>query len=192
MTQSKKNSGTIRIIGGTHRRRTLSVPPIEGVRPTPDRVRETLFNWLGQNLEGWRVLDLFAGSGILSLEARSRGAAEVISIERHPIAMRYLRDASSRLELPLQLIEDDAFAASSRLAKKQPRHFDLLLLDPPFQEADHWIDRLLPIAESLVAPDGWLYLETPHALEPSPSWEPYRSAVAGQVCYHLWRHHRQG
>lgn len=184
---SPSTSHTIRIIGGSHRRRTLTVPAVEGVRPTPDRVRETLFNWLGQTLQGWHVIDVFAGSGILSFEARSRGAENVIAIERHPLAMRHIRDTAERLNLPLQCIEGDALGACRRLAEQSPQSVDLILLDPPFNEAEKWLEQLLPLAECLLKPEGWLYLELPQPVEPAAPWNAYRSAIAGQVCYHLWR-----
>lgn len=176
--------GEIRIIGGRFRRRLIKFPALPSVRPTPDRVRETLFNWLGQTLDGWRVLDLFAGSGALSLEALSRGAIEAVAIESNTVAARALADNARTLEAPLTLIYQDARKAVASLPS---HHFDVIFADPPFDALDEWLPFLLDSAQRLLQPEGWLYLEAPSLFAPPPDWELYRSATAGQVCYHLLR-----
>ncbi len=124
---------TIRIIGGDWKRTPLPVLDLDGLRPTPDRVRETLFNWLGQDLEGRRCLDLFAGSGALGFEAASRGAASVVMVERHPRAAQQLRALKDKLAArAIEIAEADALRIAAGLA---PRSFDVVFVDPPFGDA---------------------------------------------------------
>lgn len=120
----------VRIIGGKHRGRKLPVADAPGLRPTPDRVRETLFNWLGQNLSGWHCLDLFAGSGALGFEAASRGAASVVLVEQAPAVARILQTAVAALKEPaLSLVCTDALAY---LKKPDIHPLDLVFIDPPY------------------------------------------------------------
>lgn len=180
--------GRVRIIGGQWKRTPLQVPAVPGLRPTPDRVRETLFNWLGQSLEGWRCLDLFAGSGALGLEAASRGAARVVLVERDPVASRLIAQALSRLAAGerVQLIEADAQRALSDLKARNEPRFDLVFLDPPFSE--NWVTRLWPAIEACVADAGLIYVESDRAFDPVPQpWRVERTGRAGQVHYHLLR-----
>ena len=122
--------GEVRLIGGLWKRSKLPVADSPGLRPTPDRVRETLFNWLGQDLTGWHCLDAFAGSGALGFEAASRGAAEVVLLERDPALAASLRLSRQRLKAEAMRIEaGDAISWMSRAASGS---FDLVLLDPPF------------------------------------------------------------
>ena len=182
--------GEIRIIGGIYRGRKLKFPAIPGLRPTPDRVRETLFNWLGQTLEGWRVLDLFAGSGALSFEAASRGAADIIAIEHHPHIFAVLKMNAQLLQAPIQLFNQDAAFALTRLSSSDTLPFDLIVADPPFEQIDIWIPLLIEFAQKYLHPSGWLYIESPKPLELPPTAHKlrvYRSATAGQVCYHLYQ-----
>ncbi|MBL8323481.1 MAG: 16S rRNA (guanine(966)-N(2))-methyltransferase RsmD [Rubrivivax sp.] len=170
--------GEVRLIGGLWKRSKLPVPARPGLRPTPDRVRETLFNWLGQDLTGWRVLDAFAGSGALGFEAASRGAAEVTLLERDPVIARGLQASKQRLNgTMLTILCADALAWMSRAA---PGRFDLVLLDPPFDAALG--ARAADLAAPLVAPTGLLYVEGREALAPIPAgFEPRRSLRAGAV-----------
>lgn len=171
----------LRLIGGRYKRRRLPVPDRPGLRPTPDRVRETLFNWLGQDLSGWRVLDAFAGSGALGLEAASRGAAEVVLIERDAVSAAALRASVQRLAaVGVQVVAADALVW---MARAQPGCYDLVLIDPPF---DAGLDAAaLALAAPLVAADGWLYVESAHAVEPSPGWTLHRHGRAGAVHFQL-------
>lgn len=169
----------VRIIGGRWKRSKLPVPDRPGLRPTPDRVRETLFNWLGQDLSGWRCLDAFAGSGALGLEAASRGAARVLMLERDAALVRGLRETAQRLQAGTVEVEAaDALAWMQRHGRPE---WDLVLLDPPF-EADLFAPALAA-ARPLLAPDGLIYLEANRA------WTPADAAPAGLS---LWRQGRAG
>ena len=178
-------SGHLRIIGGRHRGRRLPIPDQPGLRPTADRVRETLFNWLMPVLPGARCLDLFAGSGALGLEAASRGAGEVVLVERNAlVARQLLLNVQTLAEPGVQVIQADALAWLAR----DPSPFDLVFLDPPFAEA------LLAPACALLAARGWLapgarvYLETAEraGFPPLPAgWDLVRERTAGQVRFGL-------
>lgn len=153
------------------------------MRPTPDRVRETLFNWLGQELDGLTCLDLFAGSGALGFEAASRGAAKVVMVEHAPRVLAALETNASLLAPAgrLEIVRSDAvkFAASTSL------RFDVLFLDPPYRQG--WIDRLVPLLPRIAAADAALYVESECALERCGDWRTVRNGKAGQVFYHLMR-----
>lgn len=179
----------VRIIGGHWKRSLLPVPDGDGLRPTPDRVRETLFNWLGQSLTGWRCLDLFAGSGALGLEAASRGAARVILVEQSPPVARSLQDSVRRLKAgeQVQVVRADA---ASWLDRNPPLSQDLILLDPPFK--GDWLPRILPRVLPWLAPGGLIYAEAGFALDDAwlqqhglPGLAVIRRGRAGQVHYHL-------
>jgi len=176
----------VRLIGGQWKRSKLPVADKPGLRPTPDRVRETLFNWLGQDLSGLRVLDAFAGSGALGFEAASRGAAEVVLLERDADLVRSLRSSQQRLQAGALRVEAaDAIAWMGRCA---PAFFDLLLLDPPFGAGLQ--PAALAAAAPLVAEGGALYLESPEPLAAAdipPGLALVRQARAGAVHYHLLR-----
>ena len=177
---------TVRIIGGEWRRRVLRFPVAEGLRPTPDRVRETLFNWLGQDLSGLSCLDLFAGSGALGFEAASRGAARVVMIEQSARVAAALKDNARLLgaEDRLEIVHADAVKFAASLNSSDVR-FDVLFLDPPYKKC--WIERLVPLLPQLLADDGVLYVEAESALESCSHWTTVRSGRAGQVFYHLMR-----
>jgi 16S rRNA (guanine966-N2)-methyltransferase len=173
----------VRLIGGQWKRTKLPVADRPGLRPTPDRVRETLFNWLGQDLAGWRVLDAFAGSGALGFEAASRGAGEVVLLERDAILARSLAASKDRLHADaLQVHATDALAWMMGAAHGR---FDLVLLDPPFDAGLH--GPATDAASKLLKPGGWLYVESDKQLEPSPGFESHRHLKAGAVHAHLWR-----
>ncbi|WP_317919929.1 MULTISPECIES: 16S rRNA (guanine(966)-N(2))-methyltransferase RsmD [unclassified Cupriavidus] len=179
----------VRIIGGRWKRTLLPVPDAQGLRPTPDRVRETLFNWLGQDLSGLACLDLFAGSGALGFEAASRGAAAVTLVEFNPRAARQLRDNQYRLDASqVRVVQGDAFTVAAQMPDGS---FDVVFLDPPF--AEDWIGPSLEHAARLLRPGGAVYVETDHALTgveaPVPaSLEIVRHARAGAVHFHLLQH----
>jgi 16S rRNA (guanine(966)-N(2))-methyltransferase RsmD len=174
----------VRLIGGQWKRSKLPVADRPGLRPTPDRVRETLFNWLGQDLTGWRCLDAFAGSGALGFEAGSRGAAEVILLDSDPQIVRSLNQSRQRLAATALRIEGaDALAWMRRCA---PDRFDLVLLDPPFDQA--LLAPAIVAAARLVLPGGFVYTESPAALNSWPDGlEPWRDARAGAVHFRLLR-----
>jgi 16S rRNA (guanine(966)-N(2))-methyltransferase RsmD len=174
----------VRIIGGLWKRSPLTVAEIPGLRPTPDRVRETLFNWLGQRLTGLRCLDLFAGTGALGLEAASRGASRVVMVESHREAARRISEACARLHADqVRLIEADAFVALDRLIEARER-FDLVFLDPPFGQG--LIERVTERLEPLLEEAARLYIEAEARLDAPPAgFVIERAAQAGQVHYHL-------
>ncbi|MBB1162138.1 16S rRNA (guanine(966)-N(2))-methyltransferase RsmD [Piscinibacter sp. SJAQ100] len=178
----------MRLIGGRWKRRKLPVPDAPGLRPTPDRVRETLFNWLGQTLDGWRVLDAFAGSGALGFEAASRGAAEVRLLEQDPRLVRGLQ-ASARLldPSPGNPLRIEAADACAWMRTAAPASRELVLLDPPFHQG---LDRAaLALARPLLAPQGWIYLESerawPDAELAALGLRLHRQLRAGAVHAHL-------
>jgi len=171
----------VRIIGGTWRRRLIRFPAAPGVRPTPDRVRETLFNWLGQDLTGKRCLDLYAGSGALSLEAASRGAALAVAVDRERALARALTEIGAALgasALEAHVADARTFVAAER------RNFDVIFLDPPFGE-DPW-PWLLPACAERLAPGGFIYAEAAHRILPPAGFVAWRRDRAGQVHYHLF------
>lgn len=165
----------------------MRFPDSGGLRPTPDRVRETLFNWLGQDLAGLSCLDLFAGSGGLGFEAASRGASRVVMVESAPRVFSAL-DANARLlgatAGRLEIVCKDAVRFVSSLRNTGLR-FDVLFLDPPFEQG--WIDRLTPLLPEILTEDGALYVEAEHAVHACGDWRTVRSGRAGQVFYHLMR-----
>ncbi len=175
--------GEVRLIGGQWKRSKLPVPNRPGLRPTPDRVRETLFNWLGQDLSGWAVLDAFAGSGALGFEAASRGARRVQMLEADSGIARSLATTAQRLQAPSITVQSADAMAWMRRA--EPGQFDLILLDPPF-EADLFMPACAA-AMPLLRPGGWLYLEAPAQFEAeSMGMVPHRHLKAGAVHAHLW------
>jgi 16S rRNA (guanine(966)-N(2))-methyltransferase RsmD len=170
----------VRIIGGTHRGRRIDVPGVAGLRPTPDRVRETLFNWLGQDLAGATTFEAWAGTGVLTLEARSRGAVLCVAVDRSAAVVRALRATAQRLGLePIEARTGDALAG----LVAETRRFDVIFADPPFAD-DPW-PRFLPLAASRLAPRGRIYAEADHPLDPPESLQIVRQARAGGVHYHL-------
>jgi len=170
----------VRIVGGTLRGRRIALAAGAELRPTPDRVRETLFNWLGQRLDGARCLDLYAGSGALGFEAVSRGAARVVMVERDRRALAALRRA--REELGAAAAEVVAGDADEYLARAGER-FDVVFLDPPFrQNADA---TLLGRLASRLEPGARVYLEAARPAEVPPPWRELKRARAGLVSFQL-------
>src|SRR5579871_2869850 len=177
---SQKAMNQIRIIGGDWKRTPLPVLDAEGLRPTPNRVRETLFNWLGQRLDGWVCLDLFAGSGALGFEAASRGAKRVVMVEKDPVAFAALERFRTLVGMTrVELVHDDALLY---LAAAQDR-FDVVFLDPPFRQ-----NALGPALEALparLAAGARVYVEAPAPLAADEEWRELKRARAGQVSYQL-------
>lgn len=172
------------MIGGQWKRSKLPVPERPGLRPTPDRVRETLFNWLGQDLTGWNVLDAFAGSGALGLEAASRGAAPVWLLERDATLVRGLQ--ATMLRLGATQVQVQCADALAWMRQGTAAAFDLVLLDPPFDAGLG--GAALAAAAPLVAPGGFLYFESGEgAAAPPPGFEAWRELRAGVVHVQLWR-----
>ncbi len=170
----------IRIIGGTHRSRLIEFPDAEGLRPTPDRVRETLFNWLGQTLYGKRCLDLFAGSGALGFEAASRGAEQVLMVENSRAVYKALQDNAKKLALiNVALRCEDGL----KFVLQQNGLFDVVFLDPPFKS--DYLPQLLPLLKNSLAQGGMVYLESGTAFEPDAAWRVVKRARAGAVHYQL-------
>lgn len=176
----------VRIIGGLWKRSKLPVADKPGLRPTPSRVRETLFNWLGQDLSGWRCLDVFAGSGALGFEAASRGAGQVVLVERDSQLVRGLRDTHARLKAGshVQVEAGDGLAFLRRCAAGS---FDLVFIDPPF-DADLF-DAALAAALPILSPAGFVYLEADTAFTDErlqgTGWAVNRAGRAGAVHFHL-------
>jgi len=172
----------VRIIGGLWRSRTIVFPDLPGLRPTPDRVRETLFNWLGQDLTGRHCLDLYAGSGALGFEALSRGAASVTMVERAPRAWRALQDNAALLGARgLNIVSGDALEFLTR-APGSPG-FDVVFLDPPFGEGIPerlWLRLLERLSDR-----GFVYLECDAAFAGQRGLEMLKHGHAGAVHYHL-------
>jgi 16S rRNA (guanine966-N2)-methyltransferase len=175
----------LRIIGGTWRGRRLRFPPQEEIRPTPDRIRETLFNWLGQRVPGARCLDLFAGSGALGLEALSRGASQVTFVERDAVAVREMRARLSEWGAVGGQVEHNE---ALRFLGGTAQPFEIVFLDPPFESG------LLPQVARALEDKHWLsvgaliYVETDASsgLPPLPeTWKVTRTKQAGAVGYHL-------
>jgi len=176
---------SIRIVAGQYRRTPIAVPDVPGLRPTPDRVRETLFNWLnhlwGGAYDDKRVLDLFAGSGALGFEAASRGVAQVQMVERDRGAVAALR--ALRDKLRADAVRIHAGDAREALARMDASRYDLILLDPPFHQ--DWLTRLWPLLPAVLAEGGLVYVEAEQACAPPPEFELLREGKAGAVHYHL-------
>lgn len=180
--------GQLRIIGGEWRSRRFAFPDAPGLRPTPDRVRETLFNWLAPYIQGARVLDPFAGSGALYLEALSRGASLALALDLNAEAIASLRRHLDTLHCSAgQLLQSDALRY---LDSQTPTPFDLVFLDPPFNQ-----NLLAPTCTLLeergwLAKEAWIYTESetqPSSLGLPANWRLHREKKAGQVYYALWQ-----
>lgn len=180
------STGKVRLIGGRWRGTRLSVPDAPGLRPTSDRVRETLFNWLMPVLPDARVLDLFAGSGALGLEAVSRGAASAVLVERDAALAAGLRETVGRLQGAdtVQVVQADALAW---LATQPASAFDIAFVDPPFS-AGLW-DPVLAALDARLGRDAWLYVESPGqvAMSVPSGWSLHREGHTREVRYALYR-----
>lgn len=200
----KSTSGSYRIIGGSWRSRRLNFPAIEGLRPTTDRVRETVFNWLTSEIQGARVLDLFAGSGALGVEALSRGASSLLAIEKDKSAWRAL-SANIALLIPepaarkqVNIVCDNALVfldtskkGNGEEAKTEPMTYDLLFLDPPFRKG--LLEQTLTLLDEhpLIDRSALIYVEREKEMAGLPipkNWRLLKEKVAGQVLYQLFRY----
>ena len=177
----------IRIVGGIWKRSKLPVADRPGLRPTPDRVRETLFNWLGQDLSGWRCIDVFAGTGALGFEAASRGAVDVLLVEQDPLLVNQLKATQAKLRADTVRVQrGDGISALRQVA---PATMDAVFLDPPFDSG--LFEAALPAAAMVLKPSGYAYLEAPVAWT-DERLAPFGLAVrrhlkAGAVHAHLLR-----
>jgi 16S rRNA (guanine966-N2)-methyltransferase len=179
-------AGAIRIIGGMWRGRKIIVPTITGLRPTPDRVRETLFNWLMPHIASANCLDVFSGSGVLSIEALSRGAAQSTALENSSEAIQALKKVGGSLEISsLNIVHVDALAWLNRMADTK---FDIVFIDPPFHQG------LINPSCTLLENHGWLnsgaliYVEYERGghIDLPVSWRLHRQQHAGEVTYALY------
>jgi 16S rRNA (guanine966-N2)-methyltransferase len=184
--RANRAANQLRIIAGVWRGRRLVFAPVQGLRPTADRIRETLFNWLSPVIGGTRCLDLYAGSGALGFEAASRGAAEVVMVDNHSVVARTLREQRDLLGTDrVKIIEADV----GTWLQGSPEPFDIVFLDPPFHA------NLLPGCIRQLEEKGWLavpawvYIEAERhlGLELPDDWDVYRDKHAGQVDYRLVR-----
>ena len=176
----RTRSNTVRIIGGLWRSRILEFPDVADLRPTPDRVRETLFNWLGRDLTGMACLDLFAGSGALGFEALSRGAASVVMVEKNPTVLRALRESARKLGATnLTVVRGDAL----EFARGTRSRFDVVFLDPPYRLGQQVA--ALDLLRRLLVERGRVYVESDAVFEPPQGWVILKRARAGNVHFHL-------
>lgn len=178
MRRTRRN--TVRIIGGLWRSRIVEFPDAPDLRPTPDRVRETLFNWLGQDLTGLTCLDLFAGSGVLGFEALSRGAAAAVMLEKDPAALRALRENAKKLGARnLNVVSGDAL----EFARESRARFDVVFVDPPYRLGLQ--TAALALVRGLLNEQGRAYVESASFFEAPRGWTILKSARAGSVHFHL-------
>lgn len=184
--------GAVRIIGGKWRSRKIEIPDIEGLRPTPDRVRETIFNWLSQAVMGANCLDLFSGTGVMAFEALSRGASKVTVVEQSKIVCAHLYTSAQKLQIPeaeFSIMRQDVVAWLKQI--KTPQGFDLVFLDPPYHQ--DWLTKVLPMlfsCKGLLNPDCLIYIESEKNLGPEllPNGaEIQKYKQAGKVHYFLVR-----
>ena len=184
MAAGKVADGRVRIIGGAWRSRVLRFPSVQDLRPSADRVRETLFNWIGQDLTGKTCIDLFAGSGALGFEALSRNAKSVTMIERDALVRAALVRNGQLLEAGtrLKLGAGDALQFL-RAGPEREEHFDVIFCDPPFRE--EWYTRLWPLLGAVLAEGGVVYAESGHPLDLPAGWHTLKSGKAGRVFYQL-------
>lgn len=177
-----KRPGTVRIIGGRWRGSRLPVPDVAGLRPSGDRGRETLFNWLQADIRGADCADLFAGSGVLGLEAASRGANSVILIEKSALAAAVIRESIQRLAADMaRVIETDAL---NWLAFCDAQSLDIVFIDPPFGTGMETRALELLTARDCVRQGGWVYIESSRESPvrlPGPGWEIVKEKTIGEV-----------
>lgn len=172
----------VRINAGQWRSRLLKFPDAQGLRPTPDRVRQTLFNWLGQDLTGKTCLDLFAGTGALGFEALSRNAQHVTMIELARLPFQALQQNQQQLQAHAADVRQ--MDALQFLANNAQR-YDVIFCDPPYRQG--WITKLLPHLAKHMTDTGMLYVEAEYALNTDAEWQVLKSGRAGQVFYHVLR-----
>ena len=183
---AKSQTNKLRIIGGQWRSRQLPFPDVQGLRPTTDRIRETVFNWLQPYLGTAKVLDVFAGSGALGFEALSRGAGALTMLEMNAKAAKQLQENSNTLKANAQIKQTDALTWLANTDEK----FDLIFLDPPFNKG--LLPQCIELIESrkLLSANGWIYIESEQnlgALNLPKSWHLHRDKKAGQVILRLFQ-----
>jgi len=170
----------VRINAGVWRSRLLKFPDVEGLRPTPERVRQTVFNWLGQDLTAKSCLDLFAGTGAFGFEASSRNAKQVVMVEFSSAAYRALQQNKIMLNADdCQILQQDAL----QFLNHNQQLFDVIFCDPPYHKG--WIEKLLPMLAQHLSADGIIYVEAEFALQSTDAWQLLKQNKAGNVYYHL-------
>jgi len=182
-----KGGGRIRIIGGQWRSRKISFLEAPGLRPTGDRIRETLFNWLGININGAHCLDLYAGSGILGLEALSRGASTCTALENNPTVVKQLHANCNELGADLSIINADSIKFLQH--KNSGRVFDIVFIDPPFSKTLHTESCALLESNGWLAYDALIYCELPakeNLFATPSSWLIKKDKIASGVRYMLY------
>lgn len=183
LSSKASKTNQVRINAGVWRSRLLKFPDIEGLRPTPERVRQTVFNWLGQDLTGKTCLDLFAGSGAFGFEALSRNAKNVVMVENSGLAYQSLIQNQQLLNANnSQILRQDILAFLSQ----NTQLFDVIFCDPPYHKA--WLEKILPTLNLHLSPNGLLYIEAEFSLESREmlsGWQPVKQNKAGNVYYHL-------
>ena len=181
---AEKKLNTVRINAGEWRSRIIKFPDAVGLRPTPERVRQTLFNWLGQDLTGQACLDLFAGTGVMGFEALSRGAVSATLVEKSTIALKALLDNKQQLKaINAQIVNQDALDFLNSNQQK----FNLIFLDPPYHQK--WLPKILPLLTQHLHYDGFIYAEAEYAINTAQDyaqgWQVIKQSKAGNVFYHL-------
>ena len=177
---SNKANNTVRISAGEWGSRLLKFPDVEGLRPTPDRVRQTVFNWLGQDMHGLTCLDLFAGTGVMGFEALSRGAKQAVLIEKSRPAYQALMDNQLQLNATnAKIINTDALQFLTQTTQK----FDVVFVDPPYQQS--LVDKVLPLLKNVLTEEALVYIEAEFAIETNDEWQVLKHGKAGNVFYHL-------
>jgi 16S rRNA (guanine966-N2)-methyltransferase len=180
LSARRTRANKVRIVAGVWRSRLIEFPDVAGLRPSPDRVRETLFNWLGQDLTGMHCLDLFAGSGALGFEALSRGAASVVMVDKSPVALEGLRKNAQRLGATnLTVVRGDAL----EFARGTGDRFDIVFIDPPY--GLHLQTAALDAVRGLLAEGGRAYVESDSVFVGRRGWKVLKHARAGRVHFHL-------
>lgn len=177
---AEKKLNTVRINAGEWRSRLIKFPDTTGLRPTPERVRQTLFNWLGQDLTGYHCLDLFAGTGVMGFEALSRGAKSVVMVEKSMPAYKALIDNKQLLKTEAAtVLHQDALQFISGNAQQ----FKLIFLDPPYHQ--QWLSKILPELHRHLHNEGFVYVEAEYELQSDLDWQVVKQGKAGNVFYHL-------
>jgi len=175
-TSNSKKQNTVRINAGEWRSRLLKFPDAEGLRPTPERVRQTVFNWLGQDLTGLHCLDLFAGSGVMGFEALSRNAKSAVLVEKTPAVYKAILENKTTLKADAaQVFNADAMSFLSQ----NRQLFDLIFLDPPYKQG--WLAKVLPVLPIHLNQNGMVYAEAEYVIQPDETWQVIKQSKAGNV-----------
>ena len=188
-TKNPSATNQVRINAGVWRSRLLKFPDAEGLRPTPERVRITVFNWLGQDLAGKNCLDLFAGTGAFGFEALSRNAKSVTMVENSRPAYNALLQNQAqlynqtRLAENCQILNQDALLFLAQNVEMPTQKFDVIFCDPPYNKG--WLDKLLSILNQHLSQDGLLYVEAEFEIKSDATWQVIKQNKAGNVYYHM-------